>query len=81
MWKIAQNYDVNVNDIIYISPIITPVEKDLYLSESITSNDNMLHYSNNYINTFNCRKPGKCEITVIFKGISLQKKCIFNISE
>ena len=74
-------YDVNVNDIIYISPIITPVEKDLYLSESITSNDNMLHYSNNYINTFNCYKPGKCEITVIFKGISLQKKCIFNISE
>ena len=74
-------YDVNVNDIIYISPIITPVEKDLYLSESITSNDNMLHYSNDYINTFNCYKPGKCEITVIFKGISLQKKCIFNISE
>ena len=75
-------YDVNVNDIIYISPIITPVEKDLYLSESITSNDNMLHYSNNnYINIFNCYKPGKCEIIVIFKGISLQKKCIFNISE
>ena len=74
-------YDVNVNDIIYISPIITPVEKDLYLSESITSNDNMLHCSNYYINTFNCYKPGKCEITVIFKGISLQKKCIFNISE
>ena len=74
-------YDVNVNDIIYINPIVTPVEKDLYLNESITSNDNMLHYSNNYINTFNCYKPGKCEITVIFKGISLQKKCIFNISE
>ena len=74
-------YDVNVNDFIYINPIVTPVEKDLYLNESITSNDNMLHYSNNYINTFNCRKPGKCEITVIFKGISLQKKCIFNISK
>ena len=74
-------YDVNVNDIIYISPIITPVEKDLYLSESITSNDNMLDYSNGYINTFQCCKPGKCEITVIFKGISLQKKCIFNISK
>ena len=74
-------YDVNVNDIIYISPIITPVEKDLYLSEGITSNDNMLHYSNSNINIFNCYKPGKCEITVIFKGISLQKKCIFNISE
>ena len=74
-------YDVNVNNIIYISPIITPVEKDLYLSESITSNDNMLHYSDYYINTFQCCKPGKCEITVIFKGISLQKKCIFNISE
>ena len=74
-------YDVNVNDIIYINPIIIPVEKDLYLSESITSNDNMLHYSNDYINTFNCYKPGKCEITIIFKGISLQKKYIFNISE
>ena len=75
-------YDVNVNDIIYISPIITPVEKDLYLSESIASNDNMLDYSNSIIiNTFQCCKPGKCEITVIFKGISLQKKCIFNISE
>ena len=74
-------YDVNVNDIIYISPIITPVEKDLYLSEGITSNDNMLHYSNSNINIFNCYKPGKCEITIIFKGISLQKKCIFNISE
>lgn len=75
-------YDVNVDDYIYISPIITPVEKDLYLSESITSNDNMLrYYSDYYINTFNCRKPGKCEITIIFKGISLQKKCIFNISE
>ena len=69
--------------IIYISPIITPVEKDLYLSESITSNDNILHYSNSNINinTFYCYKPGKCEITIIFKGISLQKKCIFNISE
>ena len=74
-------YDVNVNDIIYINPIITPVEKDLYLSESIASNDNMLDFSNGYINTFQCCKPGKCEITVIFKGISLQKKCIFNISE
>lgn len=76
-------YDVNVDDYIYISPIITPVEKDLYLSESITSNDNILHYSNSNtnINTFYCNKPGKCEITVIFKGISLQKKCIFNISE
>ena len=76
-------YDVNVDDYIYISPIVTPVEKDLYLSESITSNDNILHYSNSNtnINTFYCYKPGKCEITVIFKGISLQKKCIFNISE
>ena len=78
-------YDVNVDDYIYIIPIIIPVEKDLYLSESITSNDNMLHYmldySNGYINTFNCCEPGKCEITIIFKGISLQKKCIFNISE
>ena len=74
-------YDVNVNDFIYISPIVTPVEKDLYLSEGITSNDNMLHYSNSNINIFNCYKPGKCEITIIFKGISLQKKCIFNISE
>ena len=78
-------YDVNVDDYIHIIPIIIPVEKDLYLSESITSNDNMLHYmldySNGYINTFNCCKPGKCEITIIFKGISLQKKCIFNISE
>ena len=75
-------YDVNVNDIIHISPIITPVEKDLYLSENITSNDNMLDYSNGYYkNTFQCCKPGKCEITVIFKGISLQKKCIFNISK
>ena len=67
--------------IIYINPIIIPVEKDLYLSESIASNDNMLDYSNGYVNTFYCRKPGKCEITVIFKGISLQKKCIFNISK
>ena len=75
-------YDVNVNDFIYISPIVTPVEKDLYLSESIASNDNMLDYSNSIIiNTFQCYKPGKCEITIIFKGISLQKKCIFNISE
>ncbi len=48
-------YDVNVNDIIYINPIVTPVEKDLYLSEGITSNDNMLHYSNSNINIFNAR--------------------------
>ena len=41
----------------------------------------MLDFSNGYINTFQCCKPGKCEITVIFKGISLQKKCIFNISK